>query len=238
MSTEKIKVAVMQPYFLPYIGYFQLINSVEKFVFFDDVNFKVRGWINRNRILINGEPFLFSIPLKRNSQNKIINQIKIADELNWRDRFLKSVELSYKKAPFFNETFEIVAKVAEFDTSNLAYFIMNSIFVVNEHLKIKTALIPSSSIYKNKELKGEQRVLDICKKESAEIYINPYFGINLYNKEHFSSEGIKILFQRTKAIQYDQFKHDYINNLSIIDILMFNPKEQVKEYLDHYEVVE
>ena len=119
MSTEKIKVAVMQPYFLPYIGYFQLINSVEKFVFFDDVNFKVRGWINRNRILINGEPFLFSIPLKRKSQNKIINQIKIADELNWRDRFLKSVELSYKKAPFFNETFKIVAKVAEFDTSNL-----------------------------------------------------------------------------------------------------------------------
>ena len=100
-----MKAAVMQPYLFPYIGYFQLINAVDTFVVYDDVNYIKKGWINRNSILVNEKPFLFTVDLKEVSQNKLINEITIDENSNWKKNILRTIELSYKKAPFFFRNF-------------------------------------------------------------------------------------------------------------------------------------
>lgn len=88
----------MQPYLFPYLGYFQLIQAVDKFILLDDVNFIKRGWVNRNRILVNGKDHLFSLPLQRASQFKKINDLKLADYPGWRNRFFKTLTHAYRQA--------------------------------------------------------------------------------------------------------------------------------------------
>lgn len=105
-----MKIAVMQPYLFPYIGYFQLLNAVDMFVVFDDVNFIKKGWINRNNILVNRQKYLFTVPLKDASQNKLIKEVQIADD-GWQEKFLKTVAQSYKKAEFFDEAFALIEKL-------------------------------------------------------------------------------------------------------------------------------
>src|SRR5690606_3799363 len=100
-----MKIAIMQPYLFPYLGYFQLINAVETFVFYDDVNFIKRGWINRNQILVDNKAALFTVPLKKASQNKLINEIDMAIDEKWLSQFFKTIEQNYKNAPYFDDTF-------------------------------------------------------------------------------------------------------------------------------------
>src|SRR5687768_6232595 len=106
-----MKLAIMQPYFLPYLGYYQLVNAVDTFVFFDDVNFIKKGWIHRNQVLVNGEAHKFTIPLKDASQNKKIYEVHLSDYAAWRDSFLKIIDFNYKKAPYYENTRELLAKI-------------------------------------------------------------------------------------------------------------------------------
>ena len=108
-------IAVMQPYFFPYIGYFQLINSVDKFIIYDDVNFINRGWVNRNNLLSNGNKLLVTVPLKKSSQNKLINEVEISYEVDWKGKFIKVFESLYKKSPYFNEVIELIGRIFEND---------------------------------------------------------------------------------------------------------------------------
>lgn len=231
-----MKIAIMQPYFLPYIGYFQLINAVDVFVVYDDVNYIKKGWINRNNLLVNGKGFLFSIPLKNVSQNKFINQIDIDENSGWRTDLLKTIALSYKKAPFFAEVFPILKDIIGHKENNLAKLITYSLSKICNFLSIETEIIVSSDIDKNNDLKGQDKIIEICKKTKADNYVNAIGGIELYDRDTFIKHDISLHFIKSNTINYSQFKNEFIPWLSIIDVMMFNSQERIKDLIKQYQL--
>lgn len=236
-----MKLAIMQPYLFPYIGYFQLINAVEKFVIYDDVNFIKQGWINRNNILVQGQPNLFTVPLKNQSSFSKINEILINEKQyeKWKIKFLKTIEQSYKKAPFFEQVNEIINKVLSINNGEdrISKLATASLIEISDFLELETEFVLTSSKYDNSNLTGQDRILDICKKEKAKQYINPIGGLELYKKQIFKDNEIQLNFINSEFIKYNQFVENFVPWLSMIDVLMFNSKEEVKLLLNKYELV-
>lgn len=235
-----MKAAIMQPYLFPYIGYFQLINAVDKFVIYDDIEYTKKGWINRNRYLQNGKDTLFTISLKKDSDFLTVKERNIAENFLQTDlpKILARLKNSYLKAPFFKEVFPLVEEIFSHSDGNLFEYVFNSIKTVSDYLEIKTELLISSEISESKHLRGKNRVIRICNDLRAKTYINPIGGIEMYFKEEFAENGLQLLFLRTKGISYLQHKHEFVPNLSIIDVLMFNSKEQVINFLNtNYELI-
>lgn len=234
-----MKLGIMQPYLFPYIGYFQLINCSDLFVIYDDVQYINRGWINRNRLLNKGQPFLFTLSLKKDSSTLNINERMFSDEFDNESRkLLKSLEYFYSKAPHFKETMNLIADIFQFKTPNIAEFISNQISKVCEHLDIKTPLLLSSETNRDLSLKGEDAIIDIVRVLRGDHYINPIGGTNLYSKNQFDINGIQLSFLKTNEIRYPQFNNDeFVSNLSIIDVLMFNSKSEISELLLKYELI-
>ena len=229
-----MKIGIMQPYLFPYIGYFQLINAVDKFVLLDDVNYINRGWINRNRILVNGEAQLLTIPLQDASQNKLIKDIDIHFDIHWKEKLLKTIAFSYKKAPYFNEVFPMIEAIIGYEEHNLSLYIHNSLIQICEYVGIITMIEPSSSKYLNGHLKADDKIIDICVQEKALHYINPIGGTELYDELKFLNFEIKLNFIKSEMIYYKQFKNDFVPWLSILDVLMFNSKLQTNEMLTKF----
>lgn len=229
-----MKLAIMQPYFLPYIGYFQLINAVHKFVIYDNIKFTKAGWINRNRILVNGQDSYITLPVKRDS-----------DDLNVRDRFLAEswpdtqrtmlnrIAGAYRKAPNFKLVYPLIEECVLFNEKNLFLFILHSLTLVNKYLQIGTPIIVSSAILIDHELKAEKKVKAICKAVNATEYVNPIGGVDLYQKDDFRRDGIELYFLRSGDIVYKQFEHAFVPRLSIIDVMMFNPLEKIQQCLSN-----
>ena len=230
-----MKSGIMQPYFLPYIGYFQLIKAVDKYVIYDDVNFIKRGWINRNNILLNGQSFLFTLTLLEASQNKLINEIFVSEDYT---KLLKTIQTAYQKAPHFSSVFPLVEQIFEYKNKNLAKFVGNSISEIANYLRFDTELIYSSDIQeKNSLLKAQDKILNICKVIGATEYINAIGGIELYSKDRFVECNIQLSFLKTQPIEYKQFNHLFVPNLSILDVLMFNSVEETNELLEKFELL-
>ena len=227
----------MQPYFFPYIGYFQMLSAVDKFIVYDDINYIKNGWINRNNILLNGNKYLITLPLLEASPFKLINEIQITDKQAQKDKLLKTIHHAYSKAPYFNDVYEIVEKTINHESQNIAQAIAFSFNEIKKYLDLKTEILISSSINKNNSLKAEQKVIDIVKNLEGSTYINAIGGMELYSKERFKKEGIELYFIKMNEISYKQFKNNFVPNLSVIDILMFNSKDETKELLKKYILV-
>ncbi len=227
----------MQPYFFPYIGYWQLINAVDKFVIYDDVNYIKQGWINRNRILENGEARYYNLLLKKASSNKLINEIEIITDEKTKNKMLKRLYSCYSKAPNYHQTIEVIENCLKTNSNNLAMFLKNQIEVICTYLSINTEILLSSKLDKNNELRKEFKLFEICELMNENVYINPIGGQTLYSKEQFNKKNIELLFLESSLIRYKQFSKDFIANLSIIDILMFNPVTTIKEYLQEYKLL-
>ena len=225
----------MQPYLFPYIGYFQLIKAVDKFVILDDVNYIKKGWINRNRILVNGKDHLFSIPIKNISQNKLICECELSDDM-WQKKFLKTIEMSYKKAPFFDDVFPLISYIVTSKEKNLSHFILSHLKRIFDFLNLEVCIIPSSSVYKTSGLKAQEKIIDICKKEHTTQYLNPIGGMDLYDKNRFLEENIQLNFLKTNNVTYFQNSNNFIPWLSIIDVLMFNSKKEILTMLTNYNL--
>lgn len=232
-----MKIAIMQPYFLPYIGYFQLLNAVDTFIVYDNIEFTKKGWINRNRFLMNGEPKIFTINLHKDSDYLHISQRKISQQFldKERKKTLAQIQNSYKKAPYFKNSFPIIEACFNCDNDNLFAFVENSIKLLSEHLDIDTQIINSSSIDTNHNLKNKERVIDLVKCVKGTEYINPIGGIELYNKEEFAKDNIELKFIKTQNITYQQFNNEFQPYLSIIDVLMFNDIKTIKKMLQQYD---
>lgn len=226
----------MQPYIFPYIGYFQLINAVGKFVIYDDVNFIKRGWIHRNNILVNNSANMFSVPLSKPSQNSLINEVELGDWKPWKEKFLKTTEQNYKKAPYFEAVFSLIERTFSGDETHIGKLALRSIQEVCNYLAISTEIETSSDIYENSELKGQERILDICLKEKAEHYINPTGGRELYDKNLFAENGVTLNFIEADKVIYPQFKNEFVPWLSIIDVLMFNDVQTVHKHLSKFKL--
>lgn len=232
-------LGIMQPYLFPYIGYFQLLGAVDRFVVYDDVTFIKQGWINRNRMLINGEAVFFTVPLAHKSSAVMIQDTHISDAAEhrrWAEKLLKSFDNTYRRAPEFGRTFPLVERVLTKTTSRIAELALESVKAVAERLDIRTSLVESSSTYGNTELQGEERVLAICRAEKATRYINASGGRDLYSRERFMSCGIELRFIHSREIEYPQFGNTFVPWLSIVDVLMFNPVERVRDFLGAYEL--
>jgi hypothetical protein len=234
LQADKRSLAIMQPYIFPYIGYFQLINAVDKFVIYDDVNFIKRGWIHRNNILVNGNTNMFSVPLSKPSQNSLINEVELGDLRQWKEKFMKTVEQTYKKAPYFEGVFELIDCTLSDNNTHIGKLALRSIKEICEYLGISTEIEISSAIYGNDELKGQQRILDTCLKEGANHYINPTGGRELYDKQLFADNGVLLNFIKSEEVAYAQFKNEFKPWLSIIDVLMFNDIESTHKLLTKF----
>jgi len=231
-----MQVAVMQPYFFPYIGYFQLMSAADKFVIFDDVNYIVRGWINRNRILSNGDIIQFTLPVANQSQNKIICNHNLAENKNiWTNRFLKTVTHAYSNAPFFKQVFPVIEEIITNKEANLSDYLRYSLYRLTDFLTIETQLIGTSRNYDNAHLKGEDRIINICNQEQATSYINPAAGSQLYNPIHFQSHDIKLHFLKPNQLEYTQQTQSFTPWLSIIDIMMYD-LGRLSQHLRAYQI--
>ena len=229
-----MKVAIMQPYFFPYIGYWQLISAVDSFVIFDDVNYINKGYINRNSILLDGQEHRINLELTKASQNKLINEIDVRDNCS---KLLKTIQLAYKKAPLFEVVYPVIEEVLTRDEKKLSKFLGEGIKVLSKYIGITSKFIYSSDINIDNSLKSQDRIISIVNELHATNYINAIGGRELYSGNQFEKEGIKLNFLKPTIGEYKQFKNDFIPSLSIIDIMMFNEVESIQEMLGMYELV-
>ncbi|KAG8151400.1 WbqC family protein [Burkholderia catarinensis] len=231
-----MKVAIMQPYFLPYIGYFQLIEAVDRFVVYDNIKYTKKGWFNRNRFLQNGSDALFSIPLKRDSDSLDVREREVSPDYD-PEKLSAQLMSAYARAPYFEQGFELVRSVIPADESNLFRFIRRSIDAVVERLDIDTRVVVSSSIDADHTLKGQDRVLAICESLGATTYVNAIGGVDLYSRDEFAARGIDLRFIRSRSVEYRQFGAPFVPWLSIVDLLMFNSAGDVKCMLAEYDLI-
>lgn len=225
-----VKAAIMQPYFLPYIGYFQLINSVDVFVVYDNIKYTKKGWINRNRMLASGTDRVFSIPLKKDSDSLDIHERQLAIDFN-RTKLLNQFKDAYRKAPEHEAVLNFLQDVLMFEDANLFGFLHASILKVCQYLGITTKIVASSALDIDHSLKSQSKVIALCQAVGATTYINPIGGVELYSPDTFSSSGIKLNFLRSKSWEYGQLDNPFVPWLSIIDVMMFNSIENVRKQL-------
>ncbi|MDG6881127.1 WbqC-like protein family [Phocoenobacter uteri] len=233
-----MKIAIMQPYFFPYIGYFQLISAVDKFVIYDDVNYIKGGYINRNSIYEKnkGRQYI-NLVLDKASPNKLIKDISLNQQNIWKDKLLKQISQNYSKAPYFKSVFPIIESIIYSPELNLSLFLHHSIKCICDYLGIETEIISTSEHYNNKGIGRFERIVDICGKENCSEYINPIGGVELYHKDEFRKYNIDLFFLKTNTIEYKQFDNEFEPFLSIIDIMMFNSVEKIQDFLKMYKVV-
>lgn len=229
-------VGIMQPYFLPYIGYFQLIHAVDEFVIYNNIEYTKKGWINRNRILQHGKDAYITLPLEKAADHLHVVDRCVANDFN-KTKLLNQLKGSYAKAPFFKETYALVEEIISFDDFNLFAYIYNSVKQICCYLQIDTNMHISSTINIDHGLKGKDKVLALCERFKADTYINAIGGIELYDKQEFLQKGIELKFIKTQPVIYNQFENNFIPYLSIMDVLMFNSVDEVKIMLNKYDLI-
>lgn len=228
----------MQPYFFPYIGYFQLISIVDKFVIHDDIQYIKGGWINRNRILYNGAPKYIVLSVSKDSFRSKINERYFTHEFEIdKKQILRQIEASYRKAPYFDAVYSLIEYSFLYSERNIAKFLTQCLVTCCSYLKINTEFIMSSNLGIDNTLKGTERVIEINKMLEATHYINLSGGLELYNKDVFSEKNIKLNFIKTKNHKYSQFSNKFISSLSIIDVMMFNNHSDINKLMNQFEIL-
>lgn len=231
-------IAIMQPYLFPYIGYWQLINAVDTFVVYDNIQFTKKGWFNRNNILLNGKKTLFSIPLKKEPNYlDVVNKHLASNSEKEILKIISQIKNGYKKAPYFDTVFPMIEEIFLNKENNLFMYIFYSIEKVCKYLDINTKIVISSSVNIDHHLKSQDKVLAINKEFNSIKYVNPIGGIELYSKKYFDAENIELLFLESEVVEYKQFSNDFIPYLSILDVMMFNSKADVKKMLGQYKLL-
>lgn len=220
----------MQPYFLPYIGYFQLINHCDTFVLYDNVEYSTKGWITRNRLQINGMTKVFSLQLKKSSNHLQINQKVLAQSFD-RKKLLRQFDGAYRKSKYWNQAKVALEEIILYEDNNLHTYVENSIMHVCDYIGIETRILRSSEIEATNNLRGEDRVLSVCKAVKALEYVNPIGGIDLYDKSKFNNHGINLKFLRSKLSPYDQGGVDFVPALSIVDLMANLDVTQIRKLL-------
>ena len=225
-------IAIMQPYFLPYIGYWQLMSSVDLFIVYDNIQYTKKGWFNRNQILMNGKPLMFTIPLQKDSDYLDVCQRSVVSDTKPRIKILNQIKNAYSKAPMFSETYPFIQQLFELSDNNLFEFIYNSILKIKEKFNIKTKIIKSSSVDIDHSLKSQDKVIALCKAVNADCYINMINGAKLYSIEDFNKAGLKLSFLKQYIKEYKQFNNDFVPYLSILDVIMFNNKQIIIDMMN------
>lgn len=227
----------MQPYFLPYIGYFQLIAEADMFVIYDNIKYTKKGWINRNRMLINGADAMFSLPLQHDSDKLDVVERNLAADFN-RDKLLNQFKGAYARAPYFSQTWPLIERIVRYEERNLFRYIQHSVVSICCHLGLETRIRISSDIGIDHGLQGQDKVIALCEALGADSYVNPIGGVGLYSGDAFRARGVRLEFIQSKPFEYPQLGSPFVPWLSIADVLMFNSLEAVREQVMHgYELI-
>lgn len=231
--------AVMQPYLFPYLGYFQKMNMVDIFVVSDNVQYIKRGWINRNRILVNNKEYMITFPVVKDSSKTEINKRYFVDDSHARKKILKTVHQNYQNAPHFKECYEILEMIIHYNNNNVLDYIMNSFELICAYIDIHTSILLESELEIPRDLNAEDTVIYICKILNADRYINAIGGIELYSAQKFRENDITLKFIKVKeSVRYNQLNNFFVPNLSIIDVMMFNSKKEITKLLSEYKLID
>lgn len=228
-------LGVMQPYFLPYLGYWQLMAAVDRFVVYDNIQYTKKGWINRNRFLRNGEPVTFTLPLKKGSDFLDVAGRSLADDFD-QTALLNALAAAYRKAPYFSAILPWLESVVAAPQRNLFEYLHRSLVATAAYLGIDTPIVVSSTVGIDHGLKGESKVIALCEALGATRYVNPTGGRDLYSSEAFARAGVELQFMRSRLPVYPQFDHPFVPALSILDVMMFNSKASVRRMLDEFDL--
>ncbi len=233
-----MKLGLMQPYFFPYIGYFQLLNYVDLWIVFDNVQYIQRGWINRNRILhpeLKKEWQYITIPLDSRKGFSKINNIKIKQELDWKNRIIRKLTFYNEQSIFYKEVISLINNIFITNENNLSKFVTRSIRYTADYLGIKTKILVLSDMeleLLNINGPGDW-ALRICESIGAKEYINPIGGKDLFYNKKFKDSNIKLSFLKSKMGVYNQKRPEFIPGLSIIDLMMWNSKSELSSFLNN-----
>jgi len=228
----------MQPYIFPYIGYFQLFEACDIFVSYDDVQYMKGSWINRNRILYHGSSKYMTFPTKKAPLNTTIDHYFFHENIGKEKRkILSTLRQVYSKAPFFQSAYPRLENIVKLKENNVARFAENSQQRILDYLGISVEIRRSSHLSFDKSLKGLDRVIAIVKELGGDRYVNPIGGQDLYSPAEFAANNIDLRFLNCQAESYKQFSNEFVPNLSIIDVLMFNTIEQIRLMLKQFELV-
>ena len=232
-----MRVSIMQPYFFPYLGYFQLISSSDVFIIYDNIKFTKKGWINRNRILVNGHDALFSLPLKKASDFLDVRERELSEAFD-RAKLLSQFAGAYGKAPQFATAFREISAIVSHPATNLFDYIHNSVIRVCAYLGIRTKIVVSSTLpIEHQNNKAQDKVIALCKALNATEYLNPIGGAELYDRAAFRGAGLDLFFLKMGDVRYPQFNDAFVPSLSIIDVMMFNSVERIYELLPQHALV-
>lgn len=255
-----MRLAIMQPYFFPYIGYFQVIQAVDKYILSEHVSFIKSSWINNNRLRVrNGLEFGIKVPLLNASSNKTIAEIRIENHKDWSGKILNSLKMIYRNSPFYYEVFPFLEDIIRPDYTFIHQLNGETIKAVACYLDIKTDIQTCTDNYlpleadlreidlgyssklkflgKTRPARRTARIVAMCMNEGANVYINAIGGMDLYSKEEFKECGIELKFLKSNNITYNQLSKDFIPNLSIIDVLFYNGKDGTKKLLNEYTLI-
>lgn len=231
------RLAIMQPYFFPYIGYFQLIAAVDMFIVYDNIKYTKKGWINRNRMLQNGSDVMFSLPLKNDSDYLDVCERALASNFN-AEKLLNQLHGAYRHAPYFARAFPLIEEILRYENTNLFGFLYHSIVKTSDYLGIRTEIKVSSEIAIDHSLKNQDRVLALCEATGARTYVNAIGGVALYSRGAFMNKGIKLKFINSLPFEYVQYGDPFVPWLSIIDVMMFNPLDKIQACIStNYELI-
>jgi hypothetical protein len=231
-----VTLGIMQPYLLPYLGYWQLLAAVDRFVVYDNIQYAKKGWINRNRFLRNGADAFFTLPLKKGSDFLDVVERSIAADFDPAS-LLQPLAGAYRKAPFFTEVFPLIEQILTAETRNLFAYLHHSLVTMARFLDIGTPIVVSSAVAIDHGLKGEHKVLALCRALGATRYVNAIGGRELYSVPAFAAAGIELKFIQPRLVAYPQFGQPFVPALSIVDVLMFNSRDAVRSMLGEYDLV-
>lgn len=230
-------LAANQPYFFPYLGYWQLINAADVFLVADDVTFRRKSWICRNRILVSGRPYWLRLQVQDASSFRLIMDTRLSGVNSFLEK-LRTLEMAYHKAPFFADVYDLASRVFAFDSKGmLSPFLENSIREVCGYLGIDTVIGRCSDYPENSRYHREKSIYYLCRELGADTYINLPGGQALYDFGEFGREGIELRFIQPRMREYPQFRGPFVPSLSILDIMMFNSREAVHEMLSDFDYV-
>jgi len=232
-----ISVAIMQPYLFPYLGYFQLMHHVDQFVVFDTAQYIRRGWINRNRILLDQKPHTFTLPVRKAPRDTLIADMLLASDAKAVSKLLHTIYVAYREAPYFESTYAMVESILQSTESSLCIRLVDQLQQILTHLNIDTQITLASQIEVRSVEGAENRILGMCEALGATTYINPWNGQDLYTPTRFHERNMHLGFLEMQVIPYPQKVTEFVSHLSIVDVLMHCSVEEIHRLLSQYRIL-
>jgi hypothetical protein len=230
-------MALMQPYFFPYIGYYQLLAYSDIFYIYDDTHYSKGGWYTRNRVLHNVKTYEYiNVSVERPRLNEMLNNVRLKKKHDDLVSILGKLTIYKKRAPYYQRVVEIVRNVFADSSETLVSINVTSLTAVSEYVGIEYFIGYSSTLNYDRNCSAEDKVIEINREIGSTEYINLPGGRDLYHKTRFESAGINLIFMDLPHFEYETHPFQYIPNLSMVDVLMWNSPEDIRKYINDHRV--